>query len=75
VQTGDFAGSLVGPVLFGILATGNSYRTAWLVAAGLALVAASVSNTAEARVRRHAETRGPTSPEHSRRLTRCNDAV
>jgi MFS family permease len=75
VQTGDFAGSLVGPVLFGVLATGNSYRTAWLVAAGLALVAASVSNTAEARVRRHAETRGPTSPEHSRRLTRCNDAV
>ena len=66
VQTGDFAGSLVGPVLFGILATGDSYRTAWLVAAGLALLGVGVEHC-RGPVRRHVRDAPPTSPEHSRR--------
>jgi MFS family permease len=75
VQTGDFAGSLLGPVLFGTLATGGSYRTAWLVAAALALLAASVANLAEGRVRRHAEVRWATTGPPAPPLPSRNDAV
>jgi MFS family permease len=74
VQTGDFAGSLVGPVVFGVLASGDSYRTAWLVAAGLALLAAAVANTADVRVRATPGSVIQPRPERPPRLTGCNDA-
>jgi predicted MFS family arabinose efflux permease len=43
VQTGDFAGSLVGPVVFGSLAASGTYRSAWFVAAALAVLGAVVT--------------------------------
>jgi MFS family permease len=43
VQTGDFAGSLVGPVVFGGLAASGSYGSAWSVAAALAVLGAAVT--------------------------------
>ena len=49
VQTGDFAGSLIGPVLFGTLASGGSYRLAWFVAAALALLGAGTIAVANSR--------------------------
>ena len=55
VQTGDFAGSLIGPVLFGTLASGGSYRLAWFVAAALALLGAGTIAVANSRLRREIE--------------------
>jgi MFS family permease len=52
VQTGDFIGSLVGPVLFGTLASGDSYRIAWFAAAVLAVLGATVTAVAD-RAARH----------------------
>jgi hypothetical protein len=46
-----------------------------LVAAGLALLAATVANLAEGRVRRHAELRWATAGPPPPPLTSCNDAV
>jgi predicted MFS family arabinose efflux permease len=45
VQTGDFAGSLVGPIVFGSLASGGTYQIAWFVAATLAILGAGVTST------------------------------
>jgi MFS family permease len=44
VQTGDFAGSLVGPIVFGSLAAGGSYQIAWFVAAVLAVLGSGVTS-------------------------------
>ncbi len=59
VQTGDFAGSLVGPIVFGTLAAGGSYRIAWFVAATLAVLGAAVSTGAALHVRRQVEVSRP----------------
>jgi MFS family permease len=39
-QTGTYIGAVSGPLLFGVLAQTTSYRLAWLVAAGFAVLAA-----------------------------------
>jgi MFS family permease len=54
VQTGDFAGSLVGPVVFGSLAASGTYRNAWFVAAILAVLGAAVTIGVELNTRRTA---------------------
>lgn len=41
-QTGTYAGGAIGPVVFGYLVTGSSYRVGWLVFAAVALSAAAV---------------------------------
>jgi MFS family permease len=56
VQTGDFAGSLVGPVVFGSLAASGTYRNAWLVAAALAVLGAVVTIGVELHSRRSVPT-------------------
>ncbi|HLG01037.1 MAG TPA: MFS transporter [Acidimicrobiia bacterium] len=40
-QTGVYFGAVTGPVVFGLLAEGVSYRAAWLVALGCSLAAAA----------------------------------
>jgi predicted MFS family arabinose efflux permease len=69
VQIGDFAGSLAGPILFGSLATSGGYRMAWFSAAGLALLAASVTSGAEVRARGHVTTTRMVSGAGTLRLT------
>lgn len=40
-QTGVLIGSAAGPLIFGLVTTDTSYQTAWLVAAGFALIAST----------------------------------
>lgn len=44
-QTGNYAGSALGPLAFGYLAESQGYRVAWLVFAAVALLAAVLVNT------------------------------
>lgn len=57
-QTGTYAGGAIGPVVFGYLVTGGSYRAGWLVFAVVALAAAAVIEVG----RRMIETPTPTRP-------------
>jgi predicted MFS family arabinose efflux permease len=50
-QTGTYAGAVLGPVLFGVVAEHWSFRAAWLGAAATALVAAATVVAARRRVR------------------------
>ena len=70
VQTGDFAGSLVGPVVFGSLAASGTYRNAWFVAAVLAVLGALVTVGVELHVGRRVETEPA-----RRRMTERNRVV
>jgi MFS family permease len=49
-QTGAFFGSIVAPLGFGFAATTASFEVAWLVTAGIAVVAATLMLSANARV-------------------------
>ena len=52
VQTGLSLGAATGPLVFGFLAEHTSYRTAWLMAAGLSLAAALTIRRGRRLVRR-----------------------
>jgi MFS family permease len=60
MQTGFFAGGVLGPVLFGVLSSAVSYRLGWAVLLGASLVAAGVVGLGRARLPPHVATDGAT---------------
>ena len=50
-QTGTYIGAVSGPLLFGVLAERTSFPTAWLAAAGFALVGAAAMTEGRRRLR------------------------